>query len=130
MLNLGHTFGHAFEAACGYSDRLLHGEAISIGMICAFEMSERLGHVSSDDTARVRAHFHAVGLPTDTFQVDGGLPDADTLMDLIAQDKKVERGSLTFILVRAIGDAFVARGLDAAAIRTYLSEKLAQAPAP
>ncbi|MGE0233433.1 MAG: 3-dehydroquinate synthase [Flavobacteriaceae bacterium] len=130
LLNLGHTFGHAFEAACGYSDRLLHGEAIAIGMICAFEMSERLGHVAAQETARVRAHFHAVGLPTDTFQVEGGLPDADTLMDLIAQDKKVERGSLTFILVRAIGEAFVARGLDAAAIRSYLAEKLAQAPDP
>ncbi|CAN0215821.1 unnamed protein product, partial [Phaeothamnion confervicola] len=98
LLNLGHTFGHAFEAAAGYSQRLLHGEAVALGCVLAFEFSARKGLVPESEAARVRAHLAAVGLPTHVRDVQGGVPGADALMDLIAQDKKVKRGKLTFIL--------------------------------
>jgi 3-dehydroquinate synthase len=125
LLNLGHTFGHAFEASAGFSDRLLHGEAISLGMVCAFEFSARRGMLPADDAARVEHHLAAVGLPTQLNQVLGGLPDVERLMDLIAQDKKVKRGKLTFILARGIGAAFIAPDVEAAEVRAFLLEKLA-----
>ncbi|MDO8874975.1 MAG: 3-dehydroquinate synthase [Pseudolabrys sp.] len=124
LLNLGHTFGHAFEAAAGYSQRLLHGEAVALGCVLAFEFSARKGLVAESDAARVRAHLAAVGLPTHVRDVAGGVPSADALMDLIAQDKKVKRGKLTFILTRGIGQAFVANDVDPAEVRDFLSEKL------
>ncbi len=127
LLNLGHTFGHALEAACGFSDRLLHGEAIAIGMALAFEFSaRRQGLVSKADAARATRHLAAVGLPTGIYDIAGELPSVDQLMNLIAQDKKVKRGMLTFILVRGIGAAFVEAGVDAREVRTFLSEKLAE----
>jgi len=126
LLNLGHTFGHAFEAAAGFSDRLLHGEAIALGMVCAFAFSARRGLASAADAERVQRHLAAVGLPTHLSQVAGGLPDADRLMDLIAQDKKVKRGQVTFILVRGIGDAFIAPDVDTADVHFFLVEKLAE----
>jgi len=125
LLNLGHTFGHAFEAAAGFSDRLLHGEAISLGMVLAFEFSARRGLLTAADSARVERHLAAVGLPTQLKQVSGSLPDVDRLMDLIAQDKKVKRGKLTFILARGIGTAFIAPNVDAAEVRAFLIEKFA-----
>jgi 3-dehydroquinate synthase len=125
LLNLGHTFGHAFEAAAGFSGRLLHGEAISLGMVLAFEFSARRGLLPAAEAARVARHLAAVGLPTHVSAVAGLLPDADQLMNLIAQDKKVQRGRLTFILVRAVGQAFVAPDVDAADVRAFLVEKLA-----
>ncbi len=124
LLNLGHTFGHALEAAAGFSDRLLHGEAIAIGIALAFDFSARRKLISPEDAARARAHLAAVGLPTKIKDVAGGLPPADRLMDLIAQDKKVMRGALTFILVRGIGKAFVETGVDPADVRAFLTEKL------
>src|SRR5579863_6256419 len=127
LLNLGHTFGHALEAACGFSDRLLHGEAIAIGMALAFEFSaRRQGLVSKAAAARAARHLAEVGLPTRIQDVPGPPPSVDQLMDLIAQDKKVRRGMLTFILVRGIGAAFVEAGVDAREVRTFLSEKLAE----
>ncbi len=126
LLNLGHTFGHAFEAAAGFSDRLLHGEAIALGMVCAFEFSARRGLIAESDAARVERHLAAVGLPTHLSQVNGGLPGIDALMDLIAQDKKVKRGKLTFILARGIGSAFIAPDIDAAEVRAFLAQKLAE----
>ena len=124
LLNLGHTFGHAFEAAAGFSDRLLHGEAIALGMACAFEFSARRGLLPPTEAERAVRHLAAVGLPTHLSQVTGGLPDADRLMALIAQDKKVKRGKLTFILARGIGRAFIAPDIDAAEVRAFLAEKL------
>ena len=124
LLNLGHTFGHAFEAAAGFSDRLLHGEAIALGMACAFEFSARRGLLPPTEAEQAVRHLAAVGLPTHLSQVTGGLPDADRLMDLIAQDKKVKRGKLTFILARGIGRAFIAPDIDAAEVRAFLAEKL------
>jgi 3-dehydroquinate synthase len=125
LLNLGHTFGHALEAAAGFSDRLLHGEAIAIGMALAFEFSARHQLLPLPEAERAVRHFEAVGLPTRVSQVTGGVPNADRLMDLIAQDKKVKRGKLTFILVRGIGSAFIERDVDGADVRSFLQEKLA-----
>jgi 3-dehydroquinate synthase len=127
LLNLGHTFGHAFEAAAGFSDKLLHGEAISLGIVCAFEFSTRLGLLSTNDAGRVAHHLAAVGLPTHLRDVPALSTNADALMELIAQDKKVKRGKLTFILVRGIGNAFVAPDIDPAQVRDFLAQKLSQA---
>jgi 3-dehydroquinate synthase len=125
LLNLGHTFGHALEAACGYSDRLLHGEAIAIGMALAFEFSAgRQGLCSKSDAARVIRHLAAAGLPTRIQDISPPLPSIGELMELIAQDKKIKRGRLTFILVRGIGDAFIETGVDTIEVRAFLSEKL------
>lgn len=126
LLNLGHTFGHAFEAGCGFSDRLLHGEAVALGMVMAFDFSVSKGLVGASDAARARAHLAAVGLPTNVKQVPGGVPGVDALMDLIAQDKKVKRGKLTFILARGIGQTFVANDIDAADVRAFLEQKLSE----
>jgi 3-dehydroquinate synthetase len=126
LLNLGHTFGHALEAGAGYSDRLLHGEGVALGMALAFEFSARKGLLPVAEAERAVRHLAAVGLPTHLKDVPGGVPDADALMDLIFQDKKVKRGRLTFILVRGIGEAFVAPDVDPAEVRGFLAEKLAQ----
>jgi 3-dehydroquinate synthase len=124
LLNLGHTFGHALEAAAGFSGKLLHGEAVALGMVLAFEFSARKGLCSDADATRVRAHLAAVGLPTQLKDFPGGTPKADQLMELIAQDKKVTRGKLTFILVRGIGQAFVERDVDPSEVRSFLADKL------
>jgi 3-dehydroquinate synthase len=124
LLNLGHTFGHAFEAAAGFSDRLLHGEAVALGITCAFEFSARLGHLPQAEAARAVRHLAAAGLPTHIRQVSNMHVGVDALMDLIAQDKKVRRGKLTFILARAIGASFVANDVDPAQVRAFLVEKL------
>ena len=126
LLNLGHTFGHAFEAACGFSDRLLHGEAIAIGMSLAFAFSAHKGLLPQAEADRAIRHLTDVGLPTRPNDIAGPLPPLDRLMELIAQDKKVRRGMLTFILVRGIGAAFVETGVDGAEIRAFLGEKLAE----
>ncbi len=124
LLNLGHTFGHALEAAAGYSDRLLHGEAIAIGMALAFEFSARRALLPKAEAERAIRHLAAVGLPTHVSDVPGGAPDAEQLMTLIAQDKKVTRGKLTFILARGLGNAFVAPDVEATEVRAFLAEKL------
>ena len=127
LLNLGHTFGHALEAACGFSDRLLHGEAIAAGIALAFEFSaRRQGLIAMADAKRAIRHLAEVGLPTRMKDIPGPPPTVDQLMELIAQDKKVRRGMLTFILVRGIGAAFIEKGVDAREVRTFLSEKLAE----
>jgi 3-dehydroquinate synthase len=125
LLNLGHTFGHALEAASGFSERLHHGEGVALGMVLAFQFSARKGLLAPAEAERVVRHLAAVGLPTRLSDIPGGLPDAERLMQLIAQDKKVKRGKLTFILVRGIGEAFVAPDIDPAEVRDFLSEKLA-----
>ncbi|MBC7831019.1 MAG: 3-dehydroquinate synthase, partial [Hyphomicrobium sp.] len=109
LLNLGHTFGHAFEAWCGYSDRLLHGEAIAIGMAIAFRFSASLGYCDAAAADRAAAHFRAVGLPTRIGEIPGDKPGVEATMKLMAQDKKVRGGKLTFILARGVGEAFIAR---------------------
>ena len=126
LLNLGHTFGHALEAACGFSERLLHGEAVAAGMALAFAFSARRGLMPEADAERVIRHLAEVGLPTQPKHIPGGLPPVDELMELIAQDKKVRRGMLTFILARGIGAAFVEPNVDQRDVHAFLSEKLAE----
>ncbi|HSI39461.1 MAG TPA: 3-dehydroquinate synthase [Xanthobacteraceae bacterium] len=120
LLNLGHTFGHALEAGAGFSQRLLHGEAVAIGMAQAFRFSARQGLCAPADAVRVETHLKAVGLPTRIADIPGEIPDTDGLMTLIGQDKKVARGALTFILARGIGASFIARDVDPAAVRAFL----------
>jgi 3-dehydroquinate synthase len=124
LLNFGHTFGHALEAAAGYSDRLVHGEAVAIGMVLALEFSARMNLCSPDDARRVAAHLTEVGLPTRIRDIDGQTPDAATLMHHIGQDKKVSRGKLTFILTHGLGQAFVANDVPASEVEAFLAEKL------
>src|SRR5690348_801547 len=129
LLNLGHTFGHALEAATGFSDRLFHGEGVAVGMVLAAQFSARLGMIAPDDALRVERHLAEVGLPTHLQDIAGfsqeGLADADALLALMAQDKKVRRGKLTFILLEAIGRAVIARDVDAALVRDFLGARLA-----
>jgi len=126
LLNLGHTFGHALEAATGYSDRLLHGEGVAIGMVLAHAYSAGQGLAPGQDTSRVIAHLQSAGLPTTLADIPGGLAGADELMHHIAQDKKVSRGALTFILTRGIGEAFIARDVEPARVSRFLEEQLAR----
>ncbi|MBY6089748.1 3-dehydroquinate synthase [Maritimibacter alkaliphilus] len=107
LLNLGHTFCHALEAATGYSDRLYHGEGVAVGCALAFELSSRLGLCAQEAPSRVRAHLRDMGMKVDLADIPGDLPDAEGLLALMAQDKKVVDGQLRFILARGIGQAFV-----------------------
>jgi shikimate kinase/3-dehydroquinate synthase len=125
LLNLGHTFGHALEAWTGYSSRLLHGEGVAIGMAQAFRFSESEGLCPPGTATRVAVHLSAVGLPTRLADIPGEKADADTLLRLMGQDKKVRDGKLTFILVRDIGQAFVARDVDPAKVRAFLEREIA-----
>ena len=125
LLNLGHTFGHALEAATGYSHRLLHGEAVAIGCALAFEASSRMGLCAQEDPSRVRAHFETMGMPRDLSAIPGDLPDADGMIDLMMQDKKVRQGRPVFILARGIGDAFVAPDADMTVVKAVLGDGLA-----
>jgi 3-dehydroquinate synthase len=125
LLNLGHTFGHALEADAGFSDRLLHGEAVAIGIVLAFDFSVRKELALPEAADRVRRHLAAVGLPTRISQIPGGAPDPQRLMDLIGQDKKVARGKLNFILARGVGEAFIAPDVDPAEVLMFLTEQCA-----
>ncbi len=126
LLNLGHTFGHALEAWAGYSSRLLHGEAVAIGMAQAARFSEERGLCPTGTAARVEKHLRAVGLPTRIAHVSGSeRPDPKALFALMQQDKKVQAGRLTFILMRAIGDAFVTREVEADDVAAFLEREVA-----
>jgi 3-dehydroquinate synthase len=123
LLNLGHTFGHALEGATGYdSARLVHGEGVAIGMALAHRFSSRMNLCSPDDAARVERHLRDVGLPWRMADIPGSLPDAERLLGYIAQDKKVSRGALTFILTRGIGQSFIARDVPASEVLSFLKE--------
>lgn len=123
LLNLGHTFGHALEAATQYdSSRLVHGEGVSIGMVLAHRFSARMNLASPDLADRVEAHLKAVGLPTRMDQIPGELPPTEVLMDAIAQDKKVKSGKLTFILTRGLGQSFVADDVPASEVQRFIEE--------
>jgi len=129
LLNLGHTFGHALEAVTGFSDRLFHGEGVAIGMVLAAEFSASLGMIPASDAIRIERHLAEAGLPTHVQDIAGfaqeGLADADTLMALMAQDKKVRRGKLTFILLEAIGRAVIAKDVEPSLVRDFLMIRLA-----
>ncbi|QIG47147.1 3-dehydroquinate synthase [Nordella sp. HKS 07] len=123
LLNLGHTFGHALEAATGYSSRLLHGEAVAVGMAQAFRFSERLGLCAKGLADRAEKHLRAAGLPTRLADIPGDLPGPDKLLEIMRQDKKAVAGKLTFILVRDIGEAFIARDIKESDVLAFLMEE-------
>jgi 3-dehydroquinate synthase len=124
LLNLGHTFCHALEAATGYSDRLLHGEGVAIGCALAFDLSARMGLCAQEAPSRVAQHLSAMGMKSQLSDIDGALPSAEALVDLMAQDKKVVDGQLRFILARGIGQAFVTSDVDRADVITLLNDYL------
>ena len=107
LLNLGHTFGHALEAATGFSDRLLHGEGVAIGMALAFRLSVALGLCPGQDSERFVRHLNVAGLPSSIADIPGARPSVEELLDHMGHDKKTRDGKLTFILLRGIGEAFV-----------------------
>jgi 3-dehydroquinate synthase len=125
LLNLGHTFCHALEAATGYSDRLLHGEGVAIGCALAFETSARLGLCAQEEPSRVRAHLADMGMKTNLRDIPGELADANALLALMAQDKKVLDGKLRYILARGIGEAYVASDVDSNVVKSVLQDALA-----
>jgi 3-dehydroquinate synthase len=125
LLNFGHTFGHALEAEAGFSSRLLHGEAVAIGMVMAMELSAMLGLCPGEDAARLRRHLAGLGLPTGPTAVPGVVFDAPALVRHMQQDKKVEGGRLTFILSRGIGQALISRDVAAAQVMALLEQELA-----
>ena len=125
LLNLGHTFCHALEAATGYSDRLLHGEGVAIGCALAFEVSAQLGLCSQEEPGRVRAHLRDMKMKVDLADIEGELPDSEALLALMAQDKKVIDGRLRFVLARGIGAAFVAEDVPEEAVLGVVSDALA-----
>jgi 3-dehydroquinate synthase len=125
LLNFGHTFGHALEAACGYDRRLLHGEAVAIGMALAFETSAHMGLCPEADAKKAIAHMNRIGLPTRISDIQN-FPAflANQIIDLMATDKKATGGKLTFILSRGIGHAFITQDVDMSAIQTIISHSL------
>jgi len=123
LLNLGHTFAHALEAETGFGEALKHGEAVAIGCALAFRFSARLGHCPGQDAERAGRAIAAAGLPTRLDQLPGHPFSAAALIAHMAQDKKAEGGALTFILARAIGEAFVAKGVDPAALAGFLASE-------
>ncbi len=127
LLNLGHTFGHALEAATGYSDRLLHGEGVAIGMAMAFRFSERLGYCPAGRAERVAKHLKSAGLPVHISSIPGDKLDADYLLSAMYQDKKATGGKLVFVLARDIGDTYVAQDVSPEDVLTFLKDELAAA---
>jgi 3-dehydroquinate synthase len=125
LLNLGHTFGHALEAETGYSDALLHGESVAIGMILAFTLSARLRLCPASDGARIKRHFADVGLPTDLCRnIKTASWTAARLLAHMSKDKKVQGGKMTFILARGIGKAFIADDVPESDVRAVLEDFL------
>jgi 3-dehydroquinate synthase len=120
LLNLGHTFGHALEAATGYSDRLLHGEGVAIGMVLAFRLSAKLGLAPSGDADRIARHLRASSLPASIADIPGLRPDADTLIAHMTHDKKAKAGKLVFVLARGIGKAFTSGDVPLEEVREVL----------
>ncbi len=122
LLNLGHTFGHALEAETGYGAGLLHGEAVSIGMVMAFDLSARLGLCPAADAERLRAHLQGLGMPV---RPDPSRDwDAQRLLHHMAGDKKVADGKITFVLARGIGQAFLTREVEPAAVLAMLQDSI------
>jgi 3-dehydroquinate synthase len=127
LLNLGHTFGHALEAATGFGSALLHGEAVAIGMVLAFELATRRGLCPAADTERLRRHLAASGLPTAIPKPNGRPLAPEALLAAMGKDKKVRGGRIALVLPRRIGEAFVTRDVPAEAIGAFLAESIAAA---
>ncbi len=125
LLNLGHTFCHALEAATGYSERMLHGEGVAIGSVLAFDLSAKMGLTSQEDPTRIKKHFEDMGMMNSINNISGTLPNADKLVELMFQDKKVVDGKLNLILAKGIGKAFIARDVDPNLIKDVINNSLA-----
>lgn len=125
LLNLGHTFGHALETETGYGDALLHGEAVAIGMVMAFDLSAQLGFCAVEDATRVRRHLKQAGLPVTPFHLSNAPFSSQHLISHMRQDKKVAMGKLTFILAHGIGRAFVTQSVDEAVLAAFLDSRQA-----
>ena len=123
LLNLGHTFGHALEAETGFSDRLLHGEGVALGMVLAARYSARRGLMVGDDAVRITDAIASVGLPTEIAALGMGC-DGRRLADHMLHDKKMDAGTLPFLLLRGIGAAFMDREVDLADVAHFLDEQL------
>ena len=121
LLNLGHTFGHALEAATGFSDRLLHGEGVAIGMVLAFRLSVRLGLCSGQDAERLARHLKSTGLPSAIADIPGSRPQVDTLVTAMGHDKKAKDGKRVFVLARGLGEAFVTSDVPLGVLKEVLS---------
>lgn len=121
LLNLGHTFGHALEAETGFSDTLLHGEAVAIGMIMACALSEKLGYIDVSVRNELAAHFASLDMPTSPKDIRADW-NIDALMDHMVADKKAESGTMTFIVLQALGQAMVQKNVDAFTVREVLNE--------
>jgi 3-dehydroquinate synthase len=126
LLNLGHTFGHALEASTGYSDTLLHGEAVAIGMVQAFRFSEMQGFCAEGTADRVAIHLSRAGLPTHVSSITSTLPSPAAMVEIMRQDKKASAGKLTFILTRGIGEAFIAKDVSDTAVIEFLKKDMQQ----
>ena len=122
LLNFGHTFGHALEAETGFGERLLHGEAVALGMVLAFDFAVRLGLATGQEAHRVRRHLAASGLPTTLAEIGLSGDAADRLLAHMGKDKKVRDGAITLILPRGIGDCFVMRDAPRDRLREFLAE--------
>lgn len=122
FLNLGHTFGHALERVTGYSDRLLHGEGVAIGILLAFQLAEKIGVCPQDEHKRVAAHFAAMGMKTRIAEIEGPALDASAILDAMYQDKKVKAGKLVFVLPRKIGEVYIAKDIDPEIVLDVLKE--------
>ena len=124
LLNLGHTFGHALESATGYSDKLLHGEGVAIGMAQAFRFSEQLGICKPGAAARMQDHLKSVGLPTDVSGIRKYLPDAGKLVEIMRQDKKAEAGRINFVLVKDVGNAYIDKTIEEDGLVKFIEAEL------
>lgn len=124
LLNLGHTFGHALEAAAGYNGTLLHGEAVAIGMVMAFDLSYRMDLCTQDDVERVEQHLSSIGLPVRADSIEGLDTSVDALFAAMSHDKKVKDGKLVFVTVNGIGEAFLNNDVPEALVRDVLRESL------
>ncbi|MCH1542957.1 MAG: 3-dehydroquinate synthase [Alphaproteobacteria bacterium] len=126
LLNLGHTFGHAFEALTGYDNTLLHGEGVAYGMVLAFAFSAMRGDCPDADAARVKAHIAASNLPDTMDKIGDGQFTASALIEAMTQDKKVQNGKMRFILAHGLGDAFIADNVNEDELRAFLLAQGAQ----
>jgi 3-dehydroquinate synthase len=125
LLNLGHTFGHALEAETGFSDKLLHGEAVALGMVLAARYSARRGELSADDAGRIARAIASAGLQSDIAQLALDC-DGQTLTDHMLHDKKMDAGTLPFVLLKGIGEAYLARDVELVDVAAFLDEELAR----
>jgi len=126
LLNLGHTFGHALEALAGYdSDILVHGEGVAIGLACAARFSVKLGYMRGQDASRIEHHLRDCGLPVHLADVRTQEPiTLESMLGAMYQDKKIVNGELTFILMRGIGQSFIARRIKEQQITEFLHDEL------